>query len=603
MATKKSDKDSAGKKEFLAFINQRKSIAEKWTKEKYIDQACLAQDDYDCKPKDQLVLFSTSAFAQKRYEYVIPIVFNNVESYKASMLDQTINIIFRGRGKQDDMKAKTIEAAYEYLKQLLDLDSFQISAAHNFFLTGFVTSLASFKNKTREIPIINEETGNVEIGEDGKPLTRVEYLYNDPVISVGEPEKVFFSPDSETSSSGEEKIPYYIQKILMLPEEVKKLYHKKVTPDTKLTDDSNDCQDSERVEVFIYVGKIPEVHKGVIKDWVSDADYFIATTKSKLLYIEQTSQQRWITCQKFYGKPADFFGYGLGKTLHQFQKERSIRRAQIMRIGDLQAYQKWLVMNSENNSVDLEALQDISNVEPVLYEKTPPKLSEQPTINPTVLDLDNKAENESQQTAGMMDISTGGQQTVIKTATGESISAEASERKVRLAKKLFARFYKNSIVKLLKLCQENWDEDKLVQITDESGNQAEVVLTKNSLEGIDFDKDIDFEIESPTLNRDLIRAQSIELYEKMKQSPMVDQNELIKFVFSEGYGKNGDKFLKKNDLQPGMQLMGQDGQSYVVDESGNVVAGQQIQQTDQNTSAGGNGAVPSSLGNYVGANL
>ena len=604
-------KKEEAQSQLLSFINNRLSVAKKWTEENYIEQAKRAQDDYDRKPTEGMYIRSDSVFMEKRYQYVVPIVFNNVETFKAATFDQQINIIFKGRGKDDDQKAKIVEASYEYLRQLLRLDDFFIEAAHNFFLTGYVNSHVSFKDEVQEVPVYNE-TGEPLRDETGATAVRLIYTYNDPVIDLGDPEEVYFSPDSEPSVDGT-KIPYYFRKILMLPREIKKVYGTKVEPDHKISlDESSDNSESERCEVFMYYGDVPKKYRQEVKEYREDSKCLVVVTKSKLLYASSTDNESRITTQKlFSSKPKKFFGYGLGETLRQFQKERSIRRSQMIHLGDLNGFPKWFVKNDGENDIDFNALQDPTDVNPVQYHTTPPTLSQPPTINPTILDIDSRTSDEAQQTSGLIDLSTGGQQSIVKTATGQSIFAEASERKVRFAKNKLASFKKENVIKLLKLCQQGWREDKVVQITDENQNTVDVTITQQSLEGIDFDKDIDIEVETPALNKDLMRAQNIDLYGKMKDNPNVDQVELIKFLFKEGYGKDGSRFIQQSDLQPGMTLMGQDGKSYIVDESGKVVPNEQPNEQMPGSPApmpepapgANNEPAPSNVGNYLGQNL
>ena len=77
---------------------------------------------------------------------------------------------------------------------------------------------------------------------------------------------------------------------------------------------------------------------------------------------------------------------------------------------------------------------------------------------------------------------------------------------------------------LLKLCQANWQSDKLVTITDEeSGEDMEVNISPDDLSDIDFDKDVDIDPESVTINKDVLRAQAIELYNITKDDPLVER--------------------------------------------------------------------------------
>jgi len=174
-----------------------------------------------------------------------------------------------------------------------------------------------------------------------------------------------------------------------------------------------------------------------------------------------------------------------------------------------------------------------------------------------------------------MDISTGSQSSsTVDTATGQSIFADAAEKRVRKAKKTLMRWYKSEVILLLKLCQANWQSEKLAEITDDQGETMEVTVSAQDLSDIDFDKDVDIDHESVSINKDVLRAQAIELYNITKDDPLVERKEVVKHVYQNGFNvKDPERFIKDQELVPGQQLIDQQtGQVYIVDESGSVVS-------------------------------
>ena len=81
------------------------------------------------------------------------------------------------------------------------------------------------------------------------------------------------------------------------------------------------------------------------------------------------------------------------------------------------------------------------------------------------------------------------------------------------------KFYEQCIG-LLKQAQQNWEEDKLITITDEDGKETDITVNKTDLSDIDFDKDIEIDGESGSVNKDLMREQYISLYDKTKDDPI-----------------------------------------------------------------------------------
>jgi hypothetical protein len=209
-----------------------------------------------------------------------------------------------------------------------------------------------------------------------------------------------------------------------------------------------------------------------------------------------------------------------------------------------------------------------------------------PDLSNVLLVGEQKADEDAQKASGMMDISQGSQQSAtVKTATGQAIFAEASEKRIRYAKANFMRFYRDVVVKLLKLCQIYWSEEKVISITDDNGENIEVHLTSADLKDIDFDTDIKIDPDSLTVNKDVLRSQAIELYNMIKDDPLVERKEVFKDLIQDGFNKrNPDKYIKDMNVEPGTQLINPEtGEQYIVDESGELVTQEAQEETAQPT--------------------
>ena len=137
---------------------------------------------------------------------------------------------------------------------------------------------------------------------------------------------------------------------------------------------------------------------------------------------------------KWYGAPNTFFGFGLGKLLAPFQREKSIRRGQMIRYADIAAYPKLLI--EEASKIDDSALLDPRENRVVTFKDNKPEYLQPPQISQIVGDTNNLADQDAQQASGLMDISNGSQSSsTVDTATGQSIFADAAEKRVRKAKR------------------------------------------------------------------------------------------------------------------------------------------------------------------------
>lgn len=550
----------------------------------------------------------------KRYEIIIPLIFTQHEGMLSSMFDRVPGLIINQRGALDEEKAKKIEASYEYLKDKLRLEQFMNTAAWWYLLTGFVSSHGGYVKKAKEIPIY-DEMGEPMIGEDGEPITTLDYEIDDPELTVDGPEETFFAPDSEYDISAN-RVPYYTREKLMTVDQVYKTYGVILEPDASLEikdgdtvekDKAQETSDLGRVKVHFYYGQIPMKYEDRVLEqgleYDMDGWYYFVFTGKRVLHGERVVDDMK-TCKilKWYGSPDKFYGFGLAKILQPFQKEKSLRRTQQARYADVAAFPKLLIpIDSE---VDMDALADPREVPFVLYDQNngEPKFMSPPDMSNTLVMAEQSADRDAQQASGMMDISQGQQSSsTVDTATGQAIFAEAAEKRIRYAKKNFMEFYLQNVVMLLKLAQLYWDSEKVVSITDDQGNTEEISVSSQDLSDIDFDTDISIDPDSLTINKDVLRQQAIELYNISKDDPLVDRRQLFMNMLRIGFDtKNPEKYIKEMDVQPGTQLQDvMTGQVYTVDETGELVSQQEQMQMADPT--GDMGQVSSSPSGVMGA--
>lgn len=579
----------------INLLNLRKEVSEKFT-EDFHNRVKRDLKIYNAEQPSALDSLNIDLvdIPNKRYQFTIPLVFTNHESMLASMFDRVPELMFNRGGKLDEEKSQKVKAAYEYLKDKLDLEMVLTDVAWWFVLSGFASSHSSYKVISREIPIY-DESAQPMLDEAGEVLTRIEFEYDDPTIEVGDPVKDYWSPESEFSFDAK-KVPYYIRYKKLTVQEIKEKYNKEVEPDTtleKVGETKEDVKsDTQRVGTWFYSGTLPKEVSGQVKNWNADQIYYIVFTTKEVLYkktIEEHVKLNESLCRvvKWLGAPTEFFGFGLGKLLAPFQREKSIRRGQMIRYADVAAYPKIIV--EEGSKIDNSALNDPRENRVLLYANSKPEYLQPPQISQIVGDTNELADQDAQQVSGLMDISSGSQSSsVVKTATGQSIFADAAEKRVRKAKKILMKWYKSQVVLLLKLCQANWQSEKLVEITDDQGQTQEVAVSAFDLKDIDFDKDVDIDPESVSINKDVLRAQAIELYNITKDDPLVERKEVVKHVYQNGFNvKDPDRFIKDQNLQPGQRLIDeQTGQAFIVDDSGSLVSEDSMQNMAQPTGEG-----------------
>jgi hypothetical protein len=590
----------------INLLNLRKEVAEKFT------------EDFHSRVKRDLKVYNAEQpsaldslnidlvdIPNKRYQFTIPLVFTDHEAMLASMFDRIPELIFSKGGKHDEEKALKVQASYEYLQDKLDLEMVLTDVAWWFILSGFAASHTSYQVISKDVPIY-DEMGEPMLDEMGEVLTRTDFEYDDPIVEVGDPVKDYWSPESEFCFDGK-KIPYYIRFKKLTVQEVKEKYNKDVEPDTsleKVGETKEDVKsDTERVGTWFYSGTLPKEVSGQVKGWTADQIYYIVFTTKEVLYkktIEEHVKLNESLCRvvKWLGQPNEFFGFGLAKLLAPFQREKSIRRGQMIRYADIAAFPK--VLAEEGSKLDNASFNDPRENRVILYSGQKPEYLQPPQISQIVGDTNELADRDAQSVSGLLDISSGSQSSsVVKTATGQSIFADAAEKRVRKAKRTLMKWYRSQVILLLKLCQANWQSEKLIEITDNDGQTVEVSVSAQDLSDIDFDKDVDIDPESVSINKDVLRAQAIEMYNMTKDDPLVERKESIKHVYQNGFNvTDPERFLKDQQLVPGTQLVDpQSGQNYLVDESGEVVS----QDSAENMAQPTGGMPPTSQAGLMGA--
>lgn len=486
-----------------------------------------------------------------RYDFRIPYIQATHESYMAAIFNKAPDIIIRNRGKYDEEKQRKILGAYEYLKDKLDLGMFTQESAHWFVLLGWTSASASFISETEEVDASDPATGEPLIDENGEVIKTVIYKYNDPVVTVGDPTREFYSPESEFSVNGD-KIPYKFRYAKMRVEEIKKIYGVTVEPDEEieidLEESLKETGDLKRSTVYFYCGHLTEDSAKEVKGVTWDADrlYYVIFTKSKILYSDAINEKpdRY---QRWYYIPNKFFGFGLGKTLRESQSELNIRRGQEIKYADLLSHPK--LAYQLGSEVDLQAMRDPRLGATIGFKDQPPQYIVPPDISNTIILAEQKAREDAQFISGLLDLNKGAQDAVtVKTATGQSIFANAAERKVERVKQLYFHFYRSMVIYLLKLCRDNWDEEKIVYITDEDGKTETLTLTAEDLKDIDFDADLDIDVENISVNKESLRAQTIEAYQILREEQFMDRKKLAKKLLREVWNeKNPDQYILDNE--------------------------------------------------------
>jgi hypothetical protein len=550
----------------LDVLNNRYSIAKKAT-DKHTQEVKKCVEDYNCEKeyasdKDNTVY--NKHLAVKRYEFPIPYIYSTHESMMASLFDKAPELIISGKGAQDEEKAELMRSIYKYLWDKLDLEDYLHTAAWWFLLTGFVSAYQSYSIETKGSEEVYDSEGQPMMDDMGEPLMQNTFKYHDPVAYIDDPMRTFYAPDSEFDVKGANRIPYLVREKLMEKTQVARQYeisedeiqaseelkisgYKANTPEGK--------DDIKRVRVMYYCGQLPKDVAEEVDDYSEEAIYYVVHTTDKILSINVDN--KYTTLAKWFGSPNDFFGFGIGKTLRSVQKEMSIRRGQQVRYADLYAF-PWLTIEA-GTQLDPNALQDVQKRKPLVYTGTPPQFIVPPTMPATIVNADQIARSDAQFISGTLDLSKGAQETnTVKTATGQQLFAQSADKRINKARKALGKFFKYSVINLFKLCADNWEEGKIITITDEEGMTNDIPVDLEMLKTVDFDTDIDISLDNIMVNENTLAERAIALYDKIKDDPMVDRQAIfVDFLLKKGFRiKNPEKYITQQPpMGEGMEDM------------------------------------------------
>lgn len=561
----KNKDNNEAEKSLIDLLNSRYQIAKSFTKD-FHSEVKRNIDDFEA------VTPNTSSSAKKtgvynrhvsasRYDITIPYIFATHESMVSSFFENMPDLVITGRTAKTD-KEQVIKAVYEYFKDKADLDEFLSISAWWFFLTGFVKGDVEFKTKIKEYVPQLDSQGNPMMGEPNEegeiePIEIPVYEYNDPFATVENPLKVSFSPESEFTISGE-KVPYYIKERLIDVDEIKETYEKEVEPDETLEVDDVDKKDSgdlKRAKVLYYYGTLPSSVEPALKkyniDWEFGLDYRIYHTKNVILHIEQKSKP----CKfaRFYSNMNKFFGFGIGKTLRPFQEDMSIRRGQQIAYADRFAF-PWLMLPN-GVKVDQKNLMDYMKRNPLSYstDGKDPAYLVPPQMPSIIAEADNASRNDAQFVSGTLDLSKGAQQTnTVKTATGQQLFAQSQDKRLNKARKSIAKYYREIVISMFKEARDNWNEPKVISYPDEDGNMIDMEVSSETLQDIDFDTEIDFNLDSVSVNQDIVSQRWLSMLETSLTVPNADVDKVYKKTLSESFKIPNPESYVKEPVDPNM---------------------------------------------------
>jgi hypothetical protein len=566
-------KDTEKNSVLLETLNYRLSLSTAFDK-KYKEDVAVWIKDYEIETLPQAKIEDLDNIMQ------IPYIFSTIESNLPSIFETVPSVIMTQRGKEDREFTEFADKVWDYVATITHLEEVIEEGGQDFLIAGLGVFYYGWKLIEEEVeqevpvPLMNED-GTPVMDEGGQPVvqTTIEKVkvavVDQPFVEALSYKNVDFSPESQFVVDDEDnKIPYIISKVTMTPDEYEERYGKApsdesisqldvkdLQKDTKMEDISDVIQkeDLKRVEVYHYFGTLP---KKTAKDenWRSDKVYYTCFTKAEICKQPQHLKKKNFLLAGNYGANSKFHRFGEPKILRELEQDVSLGRSRIMDIRDKWGLKVWIPQGVEVDEAALKRSGDFTLLRGI--GQTPPQYLTPPPPPETIMSGIEMSRSDIQMVSAQLDISRGGDQSVVDTATGQKIFQQATDKRNGRKRKKLANVIKAMAKNLLIICAENWDIETFAKITDMDAEADQEVLTQyiDQLKNLGMEYDVEIEIESITTNKETMSAQAIALYRETKDDPLVNREEILKEALKIGFNKKDFERFLSGQVTPDQAL-------------------------------------------------
>jgi len=489
----------------------------------------------------------------------VPYIFSTVESGLPSIFEQLPDIMMKQRGKLDRDFTEFAGLVWSYIAERVHLEE-KIENVGTFFLIGGMgfakwgwnLETKTVKGEPEEVEITNED-GTVIGTETQTPDIQVPVV-DEPILKLQWHKNIIFSPDSVFAiDDTENQIPWFICINQMDVDEVEYLYNIKAKDDEKDEVDFKSISketlkkeiheaDKHKMTTYEYYGIIPKKYAPDKDGWRYSQNYQVVFNSKRVLQKAQPIPKKPLNMIGGYGSPTKFFKFGDAKVLRKLEQDVSLGRSRIMDIRDKLGTKIAIPQGTEYNKQELKNPADYAELH--FNGQQIPTYVNPPPVPETIMIALQQAREDIQMASAQLDLSRGGSQSVVNTATGQQIFAEATQKRTGRKRRKIAKFIKYITKNLLQLSGYNWDIEKFSKITDLSPEEITQKGYIDKLQRIGNDYDVDIDIQSISMNKETMSAQAIALYREIKDDESINKEEVLKEVLKIGFSiKDLDRFL------------------------------------------------------------
>lgn len=569
------------KTELSGLLNSRLSLARAFGKDynKEVEQAIV---DHEIKSFEKLY------FPDLHNRLQVPYIFSTNESALPAMFENFPEIYMYQGGKKDEEFSEFVNNIWNHLEKKIGIKSTTEDVAFTFNLAGVSGAKWGWETETevvqeeQEQPL-TDELGQPVIGEDGLQVVqkvnipREVIVKDQPYFEYMEYNRVYFSPESKFCVFDKEnrKIPYFIYEEILDKEVAEYIYDKKIEATEELDlskvdkDWSNEKENLEklglkkedvaRVHIYHYYGQLPKEQVG--EEWKPYRVFYVPfTSKETLKKPEQIDNKRMALMGSF-GFPTRFWKFGDARALRDLEKDISFGRSSMMDYRDKLATKVAIPHGAEIDEESFKSPKAFSFVR-FIGDKYPQYITP-PPVPDVIPVLINQSREDVQMVSGQLDISRGGTESTVDTATGQKIFQGVHEKRINRKRDKIGEFLVAVAENLLLLCANNWDEQTFANITDLDPMEIAEKGFIEKLKQIGTLYDVYIDVENVVNNKEARSAQIIAMFRELKDNPLINQEELIKQVIKIGFDQRDvDRYISQ-DMNPERLMM-------AVDQLGNM---------------------------------
>jgi len=518
----KKKEESKKEKEMLKALKDKRDLAIEFRENTGWDERAKRAWNYYKYGTAEDLDDATLLTRKKRYANY---VFSNIESIIPKIFDRFPGFQVKPRGNEDIDNAPVAEELLRYKVDRTDLEQKYEYAVRDMLVPGFglIKLTWGFQGSIEKKKEGDEEDYDVNIE------------YDDIRLEVLDPMNFYITAGDCRLDEAEG----CFERMYVSPDIAKARYGKEIKADYTLTkdEDSNLKGEAKRCVIWQYTGRC----KGKEGIW-----YFTDTEVLDFVEPYEHGQKPYVvlpnyrTSTEFYGLSEVFEIEPLQDELTEIDRQfsefrkRAINPRKIVKSGAVDETNLARLKDPRINVVEANDPNGISWENPAL-------------IGQDLYNIRLNVKEDIGLITGQNELSRGGTERTIQTATGQQILFDAAQSRIRQKTRTLEAAVKKTLQQMQGLMAQYMDKEEMIQARD-SGDNPFAEYTKEDIAG-NFDYIIDI-VESTPILREKRGQLAQQAYQAFKDDPDIDQRMLKQKVLKLTFGDiNAEELVKEPDIE------------------------------------------------------